>query len=893
MTDPQIDPVCGMQVDPSTSPHSEYQGKPYYFCSPGCKQEFDSNPARDAKPEASADPKSRLVQLVNARESESSIVRVDLPVTGMTCAACAHHIEQALSGTPGVRSAHVNFATSKATVEYAPAAASLGSLVSAVKRAGYDAAATRRIEFVLETTALPSAPVRLQEKQLLAVRGVTSASLNPATMELTIDYLSGLTDAQSLKREIEGLGYRLRPAASPESVHHDDEAVDESEYRGLRRRFWVAAILSIPVVVIAMTHIAFGGAAWIELALTTPIVFYSGWQFYSRAWFAFRHRNADMNTLIAIGTGAAYLYSLVATVRPELLSQGASHAGMPGMTSAHPVYFEAAAVIIALILLGRLLELRATGRTSEAIRRLIALQPRTARVVRAGLEVDLPIEEVIAGDIVVVRPGEKIAVDGTVVEGASAVDESMLTGESLPVEKAGGDEVFGATINKTGSFRFRATRVGRDTVLQHIVKMVQDAQGSKAPIARLADTISGIFTPVVICIAIGAFVVWFVAAPAEVRLSMAIVNFVSVLIIACPCALGLATPTAILVGTGKGAENGVLIKGGESLETAHKIQTIVLDKTGTITTGEPAVTDIVAAHGMEEAELLRLSATAERGSEHPLGEAIVRAAAERGIKYGDAASFAALSGHGVESTVDGRPVLLGNQKLLRDRGVSLDGWDHRVQELAEEGKTPMLVAVDGQIAGLIAVADQIKSGAREAIDAMKRLGIEVVMMTGDNNRTAEAVAERVGITRVLAEVLPEAKVAEVKRLQLENKVVGMVGDGINDAPALAQADVGIAIGTGTDVAIEASDITLIRGDLRGVVTAIRLSRATMRTIRQNLFWAFIYNVVGIPIAAGLLYPLTGWLLSPIIASAAMSMSSVSVVTNSLRLRQFKVALEGN
>ena len=891
MTNRQIDPVCGMQVDSSAAAgQSEYQGKRYYFCSPGCKQQFDSDPARFLKPVSDA-ASANLVQLATPTVAQPSTARVDLPVTGMTCTACAQHIEQALSETPGVRSAHVNLATSRATVEYVPADASLRSLVSAVERAGYDAP-TAKMAFLAESTGLPSAPVRLQEKQLLAVSGVTDASLNPATMELTVEYLRGITDAQSVKHDVEQLGYRLRPAASTQSLPDDSAAAaDESEYRDLRRRFWVAAVLSIPVAVIAMTHIAFVGASWIQLMLTTPIVFYSGCQFYSRAWSAFRHRNADMNTLIAIGTGAAYLYSLVATIRPDLFSRAAHHVGMPGMTIAPPVYFEAAAVIIALILLGRLLESRATGRTSEAIRRLMGLQPRTARVLRAGHEVDLPIEEVISGDIIVVRPGEKIAVDGTVVEGASAVDESMLTGESLPVEKSGGAEVFGATINKTGSFRFRATRVGRDTVLQHIVKMVQDAQGSKAPIARLADSISGIFTPVVICIAIATFVVWFVVAPAEERLTLALVNFVSVLIIACPCALGLATPTAILVGTGKGAENGVLIKGGETLETAHKIQTIVLDKTGTITTGEPAVTDIVSADGLEETELLRLAATAERGSEHPLGEAIVRAAEERDIRYGDAASFAALSGHGVEANVDGRLVLLGNQKLLRDRGVSSDGWDQRVQELAGEGKTPMLIALDGHIAGLIAVADQIKRGAREAIDAMKRMGIEVVMMTGDNNRTAEAVAQQVGITRVLAEVLPEAKVAEVKRLQLENKVVGMVGDGINDAPALAQADVGIAIGTGTDVAIEASDITLIKGDLRGVVTAIALSRATMRTIRQNLFWAFIYNLVGIPIAAGLLYPLTGWLLSPIIASAAMSMSSVSVVTNSLRLRRFNPPLE--
>ena len=891
MTNREVDPVCGMLVDPaSAAGQSEYQGKRYYFCSPGCKQEFDSDSARFLKPASSDGAAAKLVQLVAPVAAQPSTARIDLPVSGMTCAACAHHIERALSETPGVRSAQVNFATSRATVEYLPTAASLRSLVSAVKLAGY-AAPTAQIEFLVETTALPSAPVRLQEKQFLGVSGVIGASLNPATMELTVEYLRGITDAQSVKRDIEGLGYRLHPSALSETVPDGAEAADESEYRDLRRRLWVAAVLSIPVVVIAMTHIAFTGANWIQLMLTTPIVFYSGWQFYSRAWSAFRHRNADMNTLIAIGTGAAYLYSVAATVWPGLFSRGDNHAVMPGMTDVPPVYFEAAAVIIALILLGRLLESRATGRTSQAIRRLIGLQPKTARVLRSGHEVDVPIEEVISGDIIIVRPGERIAVDGIVVEGASAVDESMLTGESLPVAKGSGDEVIGATINKTGSFRFRATRVGRDTVLQHIVKMVQDAQGSKAPIARLADRISGIFTPVVICIAIATFVVWFVAAPAGERFTMALVNFVSVLIIACPCALGLATPTAILVGTGKGAENGVLIKGGESLEIAHKLQIIVLDKTGTITTGEPVVTDLVAADGLAEAELLRLSATAERGSEHPLGEAIVRAAEQRRIQYGDAATFTALSGHGVEANVDGRAVLVGNQKLLRDRGVELDGWDKRVEELAGEGKTPMLIALDRRVAGLIAVADQIKPGARESIDALKRMGIEVVMMTGDNKRTAEAVAHQVGITRVLAEVLPEAKVAEIKRLQLENRVVGMVGDGINDAPALAQADVGIAIGTGTDVAIEASDITLIRGDLRGVVTAIALSRVTIRTIRQNLFWAFIYNAMGIPIAAGLLYPLTGWLLSPIIASAAMSMSSVSVVTNSLRLRRFKAPLE--
>ncbi len=676
-----------------------------------------------------------------------------------------------------------------------------------------------------------------------------------------------------------------------------EDTAQDSEYRELLRRFLVAAVLSFPVLVIAMSHgriaaLNFAGVNWLQLALTTPVVFFSGWPFYRGAWAAFRHRFADMNTLIALGTGAAYLYSVAATVAPSFFSGESSHAGMAGMTAEVPVYFEAASVIIALILLGSLLESRARGRTGEAIRRLIGLQAKTARVIRYEHEMDIPVEQVAADDVVVVRPGEKIPVDGVVFEGASVVDESMLTGESLPVEKRAGDEVFGATINKTGSFRFRATKIGRDTVLQRIVTMVQDAQGSKAPIARMADVISGIFTPVVISIAIATFVAWFVASPADVRLSMALVNFVSVLIIACPCALGLATPTAILVGTGRAAENGILIKGGESLERAHKLQTIVLDKTGTITKGEPTLTDVLPGDGMNESELLRLVASAERASEHPLGEAIVRAAIERKLAVSEVTEFNAIPGQGIQAKVDGHQLLLGNAKLMNERQLLISEFDGRVTVLAGDGKTPMYVVVDGRLGGVVAVADQIKPESRAAISSLKRLGLEVIMMTGDNRRTAEAVAKQVGIARVLAEVSPGAKAGEIKRLQQdEKKIVAMVGDGINDAPALAQADVGIAIGTGTDVAIEASDITLIKGDLRGVVTAIALSRGTIRTIKQNLFWAFIYNIIGIPIAAGLFYPLTGWLLSPIVASAAMSLSSVSVVTNSLRLRGFHAPLE--
>jgi Cu+-exporting ATPase len=632
-----------------------------------------------------------------------------------------------------------------------------------------------------------------------------------------------------------------------------------------------------------------GVLSWLLLAMTVGVMGWAGRHFYTRAWASFRHRAADMNTLIAVGTGTAYLYSAAATAFPRFFLAGQPGTGgaMGGMEMAPPVYYEAASVIIALVLLGRMLEARAKGRTSDAIRRLVGLQPKTARVVRGGAEADLPIEEVVPGDVVVVRPGEKVPVDGVVTEGASAVDESMLTGESLPVEKAPGDEVFGGTLNRTGSFRFRATKVGKDTALQQIVKLVQDAQGSRAPIARLADVISGIFTPVVICIAIATFVVWFVAAPPEARFTLALVNFVSVLIIACPCALGLATPTAIMVGTGRGAEHGVLIKGGESLETAHRLDTIVLDKTGTLTRGQPELTDVLPAPFTDHA-LLRLVASAERGSEHPVGEAVVRGATARGLELAPASAFNALTGYGIEATVEGRAVLVGTSKLLREHGIDLGDAETSAAALAEQGKTPTFAAVDGTFAGILAVADALKPESREAVRALRAMGLQVVMITGDNRRTAEAVAREAGIDRVLAEVLPEGKAREVKRLQEEEKRrVGMVGDGINDAPALAQADVGIAIGTGTDVAIEASDITLIRGDLRGVVTAIALSRATIRTVRQNLFWAFVYNLIGIPLAAGVFYPLTGWLLSPVIASAAMSLSSVSVVANSLRLRRFK------
>jgi len=778
--------------------------------------------------------------------------RVDLPLKGMTCASCANSIERALGKAPGVSKASVNFATKTATVRYNAAATSPEKLVEVVKGTGYDAV-------VPESTS-----------------GNHAGHGNA---------MSGMTAAEHAAMPA---GHSMAKGEAGED-HSAHMHVNADEQTVLLRKVIVGAALSLPVLIIAMSHgkIAIFNQPWInwlQLALTTPVVLWCGWQFYRMAWIGLKHFRANMDSLVALGTGTAFLYSIAATIWPGFFA--AAQGGEMGNMMMVPVYYEAAAVIIVLVLLGKLFEARATGNTSAAIRRLIGLQAKTARVVRAGQEQDIPVEHVVVGDTVIVRPGEKIPVDGKVESGDSAIDESMLTGESVPVEKKAGDAIFGATINATGALTFRATKVGKDTALQQIVRLVQEAQGNKAPIARLADTISGYFTPVVLGIALVTFVIWYFVAPIDTRLSMALLTFVSVLIIACPCALGLATPTAIMVGTGRGAEHGILIKGGEALEMAHKLTAIILDKTGTITQGKPALTDVRALPGTVEADLVRLVASAERRSEHSLAAAIVEGANARGLTLMDPSAFKAVVGNGIEATVDGRAVLVGKRALLNDRRMDTSALDALADELASAGKTPMYAAIDGKPAGLIAVADRVKPESKAAIEQMQKMGLRVAMITGDNAKTAAAVAKEVGIApdMVFAEVLPGNKADHVKRLQAQGLVVGMVGDGINDAPALAQADVGLAMGTGTDVAIEASDITLIRGDLRSVPEAIALSLATMRTIRQNLFWAFIYNIVGIPIAAGVLYPFTGWLLSPIIASAAMAFSSVSVVLNSLRLR---------
>ncbi|HBA26105.1 MAG TPA: cadmium-translocating P-type ATPase [Nitrospinae bacterium] len=718
------------------------------------------------------------------------------------------------------------------------------------------------------------------ERNLKKLNGVTDAAVNFGTEKASVEYIPSLVDLQTVKKTIIDTGYTVIEAEEKNLLDIDRER-REGELRILKNELIESASLSIFIVIGSMQmfiphfpSIPHSLMNSILFILTTFVQFKCGSRFYVGAWAALKHLGTDMNVLVAVGTTTAYLYSAFVTFFPTIF---------PGAES--EVYYDTAAVIITLILLGRYLEQRAKGRTSEAIKKLMGLQAKSAKVIRNGEEIEVPIETLIAGDIVAVRPGEKIPVDGEIIEGNGAIDESMLTGESMPVDKKIGDTIIGATINRDGFIKFRTTRIGKDTLLSQIIKTVEEAQGSKAPIQRLADKVAGIFVPTVIGIAVATFFIWYLSGQS---FTMAMLAFVGVLIIACPCALGLATPTAIIVGTGKGAENGILIKGGESLETAHKIDTIVFDKTGTLTAGKPSVTDIITNGIIVQDDLLKLAASAEAGSEHPYGIAIVTKAQEKEIKPYGIEEFKVFPGHGIKAKIEGMTILMGNEKKMSEEGINLNGFKEKADELSSHGKTPMYVAINNEMAGIIAVADTLKKDSIEAIRELQDMGLEVIMITGDNIRTAEAIAKETGIKRVLAEVLPQDKAEEVKRLQKEGKVVAMVGDGINDAPSLAQADVGIAIGAGTDIAIESSDITLIRNDMRGVSTAIRLSRQTMKTIKQNLFWAFIYNILGIPIAAGILYPFYGILLKPIFAAAAMAFSSVSVVTNSLRLKRFKV-----
>ena len=846
--------------------------------------------------------------------SESRIV---LPIEGMSCASCAATVQEALSRATGVATASVNYATARAAVSYDDAQTNVAELIRTVRAAGYDCGKASVSFGVEQLHYAPSvAPL---EQALSRLKGVLRAAANQATETVTVDYVPGATTAEDLERAVEQAGFHVAEPIPTEDPVERERIARRREIRSLTWKLVLAAAVTVMAMLGSMLLMAeqsdttfkqvdllgrllmplamkldarLGGrlaldARWLKLGLailTLPVVLWSGQQFYRGAWSGFKHRTADMNTLIGVGTGAAFLYSLVATLAPGLFTR----AGLPA-----DVYYEAVSAIIALILLGRLLEARAKGRTSEAIRRLAGLKAKAAHVVREGKETELPVEAVVPGDLVIVKAGEKISVDGIVTEGASAVDESMLTGEPMPVPKKIGDEVIGATLNTTGSITFRATRVGKDAALGQIVQLVEDAQSTKAPIQRLADRVAGVFVPVVIALAITAFVVWFDFGP-DPAVLFSTIALVTVLIIACPCALGLATPTAILVGTGKAAEHGILIRSGEALERLSQVRTVLLDKTGTITEGKPTVTHIVAAKRPDgspiaPAEVLKWAAAVEQRSEHPLAVAILRAAKEKQVEILPVEKFAVMEGRGARGTVDRRVIEVVSLRHARERSLDLGALGQDADRLAVQGRTPVIVVVNNTVYAVIAISDPIKPTAKDAILHLKQLGLAVTMVSGDSRKGAEAVAQEVAIEDVISEVLPSQKADLVKKLQKLGAHVAMVGDGINDAPALAQADVGIAIGTGTDIAMEASDVTLIRGDLRGVATAVQLSRRILRTIRWNLVWAFGYNVVLIPIAAGVLYPFTGWLLSPVLASAAMAWSSLSVVLNSLTLRRFRPA----
>lgn len=809
-----------------------------------------------------------------------------LNIEGMTCASCAQRIEKVTKKLPGVKSSSVNLATEKMNIQYDENSISIEDIQAAVDKAGYKAVAnTEKKTFAISGMTCASCAQTI-EKATRKINGVLESNVNLATEKMNIQFDPTIVSITDIIQAVSHAGYEAHEdMETTESVDEDREK-KQREIKGLWKRFWISAVFTVPLLYIAMGHIV--GAplpriidpmmnpenfAMLQLLLTIPVIIVNK-KIYTVGYNTLFRGHPNMDSLIALGTSAAFLYGIFATVMIYL-----------GNSSyANELYYETAAVILTLITLGKYLETLTKGKTSEAIKKLMGLAPKTAIVLRNDQEVEISIDEVVVGDILIVKPGEKMPVDGIVVEGTTAVDESMLTGESIPVEKNAGDNIIGASINKNGTIQYRATKVGKDTALSQIIKLVEDAQGSKAPIAKLADIISGYFVPIVIGLAVLSGLAWYFGGQTGI---FALTIAISVLVIACPCALGLATPTAIMIGTGKGAEHGVLIKSGTALETTHKIQTIVFDKTGTITEGKPKVTDIVTANGISEEELLILAASAEKGSEHPLGDAIVKGAEERGMNFKKTQAFKAIPGHGIEVTIDGHHMLLGNRKLMDDRNISLGSLSKTSDELASQGKTPMYITMNDKIAGIIAVADTVKENSIKAIQKLHKMGIEVAMITGDNKRTAEAIAKQVGIDRVLSEVLPEDKANEVKKLQEEGKKVAMVGDGINDAPALAQADVGIAIGSGTDVAMESADIVLMRSDLMDVPTAVELSRSTIRNIKQNLFWAFGYNTAGIPFAMGIFFLFGGPLLSPVIAAAAMSFSSVSVLLNALRLKRFK------
>ncbi|MGM0712865.1 heavy metal translocating P-type ATPase [Brevibacillus parabrevis] len=805
---------------------------------------------------------------MSAKTAEATV-----PISGMTCAACALRIEKGLKKLDGVETANVNLALEKSTVVFDPAKTSLDDIRSKIEALGYGVVADK-VELNITGMTCAACSTRI-EKGLNKMPGVLKANVNLAMETATVEYDSSQLGVSDLVRQVEKLGYQ----ATRKEEGKEEEQVDRrmAEIKRQTQKFWISLVLSLPLLWSMVSHFSFTSFIWlpdflmnpwVQLALATPVQFIIGAQFYAGAYKALRNKSANMDVLVALGTSAAYFYSLYVAI-----SSIGSHAHMLEL------YFETSAVLITLILLGKLFEAKAKGRSSEAIRKLMGLQAKTAAVVRDGVEITIPVEEVRPGDIVNVKPGDKVPVDGIVLEGQSAVDESMLTGESIPVDKAAGDAVIGATLNKNGFLKVKATKVGKETALAQIIKVVEEAQGTKAPIQRLADSISGIFVPIVVGIAVVTFLIWYFAVIPG-NFAEALEKAIAVLVIACPCALGLATPTSIMAGSGRAAELGILFKGGEHLETAHHLDTIVLDKTGTVTKGEPELTDVISLD-FAEPELLALVGAAEKNSEHPLAQAIVRGIAEKGIALGQTSAFEAIPGFGIRATVDSREVLVGTRRLLEQHHISYQAVSDTMLSLEQAGKTAMLAVIDGKLAGLIAVADTIKPTSKQAIERLKAMGLTVIMMTGDNRQTAEAIAREAGIEHVIAEVLPEGKAAEVKKLQAEGKKVAMVGDGINDAPALATADIGMAIGTGTDVAMEAADITLMRGELTSVADAIEMSKRTIRNIKQNLFWAFAYNTLGIPFAA------LGF-LAPWLAGAAMAFSSVSVVLNALRLQRVKL-----
>ena len=793
-----------------------------------------------------------------------------LQINGMTCAACANRIEKGLSKIEGVERANVNFALERSTVVYDPAKTNVNEFKERVEKLGYSVV-QEKATFDISGMTCAACATKI-EKRISKMDGVANANVNFALETIAVEYDGNQVQTSDMITTVKKLGYELIPKQDgKDKMDHKEQEIKKQQ-----RKFIFSLILTIPLLWTMVAHFEFLSFIympailmnpWVQLALATPVQFIVGAQFYKGAFNALRNKSANMDVLVALGTSAAYFYSLYLTLEWKM----AGSTGMPEL------YFEASAVIITLIVLGKLFEVRAKGKTSQAIQKLLGLQAKTARVLRDGIEKEVPIEEVVAGDTILVKPGEKIPVDGAIIEGRSAIDESMITGESIPVDKVVGDVVIGATINKNGSLQIKATKVGKDTALAQIVKVVEEAQGSKAEIQRLADRISGVFVPVVVAIAIVTFFIWYFAVtPGDFR--SALIPTISILVIACPCALGLATPTSIMAGSGRAAEMGLLFKGGEHLENTQSIDTIVLDKTGTVTKGEPALTDISVANDFKEVEVLQLIGTAENQSEHPLAQAIVNGVKEKGIALLETTDFEALPGYGIRAKVSGREVLVGTRKLMKEHNIAILDSEASMEKLESEGKTAMLIAVDQELAGVVAVADTVKDTSKEAIARMRELGLEVIMLTGDNQRTAEAIARQVGLSNVIAEVLPEQKSEEIKKLQEQGKKVAMVGDGINDAPALAMANVGMAVGTGTDIAIEAADITLMRGDLNSVADAIIMSRKTMRNIKQNLFFAFFYNTIGIPIAA------IG-LLAPWVAGAAMAFSSVSVVLNALRLQK--------